>query len=167
MYNIICWGPYNSVLSISFTCNSIFVFFHFTPPGSARSDHARKIELIRYLMSGYVHGQVLDTLSEHANALASTAVASLEEGADELCHFPFLPIPNCPVFRVPRHDGWFRVDQISSVLCFNVPWPQWHNPSRCSFKYRESPSQRQALKAFSSMSCFVSSPLFGVDSNDS
>nr|XP_017209016.1 kinesin-like protein KIF1B isoform X13 [Danio rerio] len=78
---------------------------YYPPPMPlSKPDHARKIELIRYLMSGYVHGQVLDTLSEHANALASTAVASLEEGAYELCHFPFLPIPNCPVFRVPRHD---------------------------------------------------------------
>lgn len=59
-------------------------------------------------MSGYMHGQVLDTLSEHANALASTAVASLEEGADELSHFPFLPVPNSPVFRVRKHNGWFR-----------------------------------------------------------
>ncbi|TRZ03736.1 hypothetical protein DNTS_009734, partial [Danionella cerebrum] len=78
---------------------------YYPPPMPlSKPDHARKIELIRYLMSGYVHGPVLDTLSEHANALASTAVASLEEGADELCHFPFLPIPNCPVYRVPKHD---------------------------------------------------------------
>lgn len=86
------------------------------PPDVIRSDHTRKIELIRYLMSGYVHGQVLDTLSEHANALASTAVASLEEGADELSHFPFLPVPNSPVLRVPKHDGWYRASKAQSSL---------------------------------------------------
>uniref|UniRef100_A0A8C8K5J6 plus-end-directed kinesin ATPase n=1 Tax=Oncorhynchus tshawytscha TaxID=74940 RepID=A0A8C8K5J6_ONCTS len=59
--------------------------------------------LIRYLMTGSVPGQVLDTLSEHANALASTAVASLEDGADQLSHFPFLPMPTSPVLTVPRH----------------------------------------------------------------
>lgn len=78
-----------------------------TPPHT--SDHARKIELIRYLMTGYVHGQVLDTLSEHANALASTAVATLEDGADQLSHFPFLPVPNSPAQTVPNHDGWYRL----------------------------------------------------------
>uniref|UniRef100_A0A8C1FMR1 plus-end-directed kinesin ATPase n=1 Tax=Cyprinus carpio carpio TaxID=630221 RepID=A0A8C1FMR1_CYPCA len=78
---------------------------YYPPPMPlSKPDHTRKIELIRYLMTGYMHGQVLDTLSEHANALASTAVASLEEGADELSHFPFLPVPNSPVLRVPRHD---------------------------------------------------------------
>ncbi|XP_077075259.1 kinesin-like protein KIF1B isoform X5 [Siphateles boraxobius] len=78
---------------------------YYPPPMPlSKPDHARKIELIRYLMSGYVHGQVLDTISEHANALASTAVASLEEGVDELSHFPFLPTPNSPILRVPKHD---------------------------------------------------------------
>ncbi|XP_016333832.1 kinesin-like protein KIF1B isoform X5 [Sinocyclocheilus anshuiensis] len=78
---------------------------YYPPPMPlSKPDHARKIELIRYLMSGYVHGQVLDTLSEHANALASAAVASLEEGADELSHFPFLPVPNSPVLRVRKHN---------------------------------------------------------------
>ncbi|XP_016378102.1 kinesin-like protein KIF1B isoform X1 [Sinocyclocheilus rhinocerous] len=78
---------------------------YYPPPMPlSKPDHTRKIELIRYLMTGYMHGQVLDTLSEHANALASTAVASLEEGADELSHFPFLPVPNSPVLRVPKHD---------------------------------------------------------------
>uniref|UniRef100_A0A9J8CWR6 plus-end-directed kinesin ATPase n=1 Tax=Cyprinus carpio carpio TaxID=630221 RepID=A0A9J8CWR6_CYPCA len=78
---------------------------YYPPPMPlSKPDHTRKIELIRYLMSGYVHGQVLDTLSEHANALASTAVASLEEGADELSHFPFLPVPNSPVLRVRKHN---------------------------------------------------------------
>ncbi|MEQ2178134.1 hypothetical protein GOODEAATRI_010826, partial [Goodea atripinnis] len=54
--------------------------------------------LIRYLVSGYVNGKVLDTLSEHANALASSAVASLEDEADQLSHFPFLSSLNDPVF---------------------------------------------------------------------
>ncbi|XP_034151964.1 kinesin-like protein KIF1B isoform X4 [Esox lucius] len=73
------------------------------PMPLSKPDHARKIELIRYLMTGAVPGQVLDTLSEHANALASTAVASLEDGADQLSHFPFLPVPTSPVLTVPRH----------------------------------------------------------------
>lgn len=60
-------------------------------------------------MSGYMNGQVLDTLSEHANALASTAVASLEDGADQLSHFPFLPVPFGPVATVPKHHGWYTV----------------------------------------------------------
>lgn len=67
-------------------------------------------------MSGYVHGQVLDTISEHANALASTAVASLEEGVDELSHFPFLPTPNSPILRVPKHDGLYRASEAQSSL---------------------------------------------------
>lgn len=58
-------------------------------------------------MSGYVNGKVLDTLSEHANALASSAVASLEDEADQLSHFPFLPVPSDPVLIVPRHHGWY------------------------------------------------------------
>lgn len=74
----------------------------------AHSDHTRKIELIRYLVSGYVNGKVLDTLSEHANALASTAVASLEDEADQLSHFPFLLALNDPVLTVPRHHGWYK-----------------------------------------------------------
>uniref|UniRef100_A0A7N8YHL7 plus-end-directed kinesin ATPase n=1 Tax=Mastacembelus armatus TaxID=205130 RepID=A0A7N8YHL7_9TELE len=73
------------------------------PMPLSKPDHTRKIELIRYLMSGYVNGMVLDTLSEHANALASSAVASLEKEADQLSHFPFLPVPNDPVLIVPRH----------------------------------------------------------------
>lgn len=67
-------------------------------------------------MSGYVHGQVLDTLSEHANALASTAVASLENGADQLSHFPFLPVPYGPVLTVPKHHGWYMVSIVYGVL---------------------------------------------------
>ncbi|XP_077458906.1 kinesin-like protein KIF1B isoform X22 [Stigmatopora argus] len=73
------------------------------PMPLSRPDHTRKIELLRYLMSSYVHGKVLDTLSEHANALASSAVASLEDEADQLSHFPFLSVLHDPVFVVPRH----------------------------------------------------------------
>ncbi|XP_047196263.1 kinesin-like protein KIF1B isoform X23 [Hippoglossus stenolepis] len=73
------------------------------PMPLSRPDHTRKIELIRYLMSGYVNGTVLDTLSLHANALASSAVASLEDEADQLSHFPFLSMLNDPVLIVPRH----------------------------------------------------------------
>lgn len=58
-------------------------------------------------MSGYVNGKVLDTLSEHANALASSAVASLEDEADQLSHFLFLPLPSDHVLTVPRHHGWY------------------------------------------------------------
>lgn len=76
-------------------------------PYTATPDHTRKIELIRYLVSGYVHGKVLDTLSEHANALASSAVASLEDEAEQLSHFPFLPVPNDLVLIVPKHHGWY------------------------------------------------------------
>uniref|UniRef100_A0AAQ4RZB8 plus-end-directed kinesin ATPase n=1 Tax=Gasterosteus aculeatus aculeatus TaxID=481459 RepID=A0AAQ4RZB8_GASAC len=73
------------------------------PMPLSKPDHTRKIELVRYLMSGYVNGKVLDTLSEHANALASSAVASLEDEADQLSHFIFLPVPNDPVLIVPKH----------------------------------------------------------------
>ncbi|XP_026014098.1 uncharacterized protein LOC113015934 [Astatotilapia calliptera] len=59
----------------------IVFFFYYT----------RKIELTRYLMSGYVNSKVLDTLSEHANSLVSSALASLKDEADQLSHFPFLP----------------------------------------------------------------------------
>lgn len=58
-------------------------------------------------MSGYVNGKVLDTLSEHANALASSAVASLEDEADQLSQFLFLPLPGDLVLTVPRHHGWY------------------------------------------------------------
>ncbi|XP_077370851.1 kinesin-like protein KIF1B isoform X14 [Festucalex cinctus] len=73
------------------------------PMPLSKPDHTRKIELLRYLMSGYMNGKVLDTLSEHANALASSAVASLEDEADQLSHFPFLSVLDDPVFIVPRH----------------------------------------------------------------
>ncbi|MGH0121715.1 UNVERIFIED_CONTAM: hypothetical protein FKN15_000187 [Acipenser sinensis] len=77
----------------------------FPPPMPlSKPDHTRKIELIRYLVSGYVSGQVLDTVSEHANALASSAVASFEDRADQLSKFPFLPVMHCLVLTVPKHD---------------------------------------------------------------
>lgn len=80
-------------------------------------DHARKIELLRHLMSGYVNSKVLDTLSEHANALASTAVASLEDEADQPSHFPFLPMLSDVVLTVPRHHGRYT-EQTSDSICF-------------------------------------------------
>lgn len=69
------------------------------------ADHERKIELIRYLMSGYVNVHVLNTLSEHANVLASSAVAAFQDGADQLPPFLFLPVPNCQSERAPKRDG--------------------------------------------------------------
>lgn len=75
----------------------------------AHPDHTRKIELIRYLVSGYVNGKVLDSLSEQANSLASSALASLEDEADQLSHFPFLPAASDPVLTVPKHHGWYSV----------------------------------------------------------
>lgn len=83
-------------------------------------DHARKIELVRYLMSNYVHGKVLDTLSEHANALASSAMASLEDEADQLSHFPFLPMPCDLVLTVPRHHGWYRKQCSSCEVMISI-----------------------------------------------
>lgn len=71
-------------------------------------------------MSGYVNGKVLDTLSEHANALAASAVASLDD--EQLSHFPFIPVPDDPVLTVPRHHGWSKravAEEILAVLlCF-------------------------------------------------
>ncbi|XP_039882950.1 uncharacterized protein LOC120730592 isoform X2 [Simochromis diagramma] len=69
----------------------------------AHPDYTRKMELIRYLVSGYVNGKVLDTLSEHANSLASSAVAILEDETDQLSHFPFLPVASDSVLTVPKH----------------------------------------------------------------
>lgn len=69
------------------------------------ADHERKIELIRYLMSGYVNVHVLNTLSEHANVLASSAVAAFQDGADQLPPFLFLPVPSCQSERAPKRDG--------------------------------------------------------------
>ncbi|XP_026718242.1 kinesin-like protein KIF1B isoform X8 [Athene cunicularia] len=77
----------------------------FPPPMPlSKPDHERKIELIRYLMSGYVNVHVLNTLSEHANVLASSAVAAFQDGADQLPPFLFLPVPSCQSERVPKRD---------------------------------------------------------------
>ncbi|XP_075762884.1 kinesin-like protein KIF1B isoform X18 [Pelodiscus sinensis] len=77
----------------------------FPPPMPlSKPDHERKIELIRYLMSGYVNVHVLNTLSEHANVLASSAVATFQDGADQLPPFLFLPVPSCQSERVPKRD---------------------------------------------------------------
>lgn len=105
---------------------STFPFSHFPPIfltirtilNTETLDHTRKIELVRYLMTGYVNCKVLDTLSEHANALASTAVASLEDEADQLSHFIFLPVPNDPVLIVPRHHGWYSGHCRSSGISY-------------------------------------------------
>ncbi|XP_055560043.1 kinesin-like protein KIF1B isoform X15 [Falco cherrug] len=77
----------------------------FPPPMPlSKPDHERKIELIRYLMSGYVNVHVLNTLSEHANVLASSAVAAFQDGADQLPPFLFLPIPSCQSEQAPKRD---------------------------------------------------------------
>ncbi|XP_071654708.1 kinesin-like protein KIF1B isoform X11 [Patagioenas fasciata] len=77
----------------------------FPPPMPlSKPDHERKIELIRYLMSGYVNVHVLNALSEHANVLASSAVAAFQDGADQLPPFLFLPVPNCQSERAPKRD---------------------------------------------------------------
>ncbi|XP_071623228.1 kinesin-like protein KIF1B isoform X12 [Heliangelus exortis] len=78
---------------------------YFPPPMPlSKPDHERKIELIRYLMSGYVNVHVLNTLSEHANVLASSAVAAFQDGADQLPPFLFLPVPSCQSERAPKRD---------------------------------------------------------------
>lgn len=107
--------------------NSAFTLMHFHPffmllrnCAPENTDHARKIELVRYLMSNYVHGKVLDTLSEHANALASSAMASLEDEADQLSHFPFLPMPCDLVLTVPRHHGWYRKQRSSCEVMTSI-----------------------------------------------
>lgn len=87
---------------VPITCLSPSLPFLFSIPFS---DHERKIELIRYLMSGYVNVHVLNTLSEHANVLASSAVAAFQDGADQLPPFLFLPVPSCQSERVPKRDG--------------------------------------------------------------
>ncbi|XP_038015742.1 kinesin-like protein KIF1B isoform X12 [Motacilla alba alba] len=77
----------------------------FPPPMPlSKPDHERKIELIRYLMSGYVNVHVLNTLSEHATVLASSAVAAFQDGADQLPPFLFLPVPSCQSERAPKRD---------------------------------------------------------------
>lgn len=79
--------------------------FFFPPCSIPFSDHERKIQLIRYLMSGYVNTHVLNTLSEHAHVLTYSAMAAFQDGADQLPPFLFLPIPSCQSERAPKRDG--------------------------------------------------------------
>ncbi|XP_034359226.1 kinesin-like protein KIF1B isoform X3 [Arvicanthis niloticus] len=75
----------------------------FPPPMPlSRPDHERKIELIRFLMAGYVNVHVLDTFSEHANVLASSAVATFQNEADSLPPFLFPSVPSFQNKRVPK-----------------------------------------------------------------
>nr|XP_058913780.1 kinesin-like protein KIF1B isoform X6 [Kogia breviceps] len=77
----------------------------FPPPMPlSKPDHERKIELIRFLVSDYVNVHVLDTFSEHATVLASSAIATFQDGADPLPPFLFLPVPSCQTERVPKRD---------------------------------------------------------------
>ncbi|KAM7235105.1 hypothetical protein CapIbe_013925 [Capra ibex] len=77
----------------------------FPPPMPlSKPDHERKIELIRFLISDYVNVHVLDTFSEHANVLASSAIATFQDGADPSPPFLFLPVPSCQPERVPKRD---------------------------------------------------------------
>lgn len=69
------------------------------------SDRERKIELIRFLVADYVNVHVLDAVSEHANALASSAVATFQDGADTSPPFLSLPVPSCQSERAPKRDG--------------------------------------------------------------
>lgn len=128
LFNQSCWNyPWFSLFNWNNACWTLlwFFFFHFTfnfllLPLSLTciflpsffcvcsipsADHERKIELIRYLMSGYVNVHVLNTLSEHANVLASSAVAAFQDGADQLPPFLFLPVPSCQSERAPKRDG--------------------------------------------------------------
>uniref|UniRef100_A0A8D0WJN0 plus-end-directed kinesin ATPase n=1 Tax=Sus scrofa TaxID=9823 RepID=A0A8D0WJN0_PIG len=77
----------------------------FPPPMPlSKPDHERKIELIRFLVSDYVNVRVLDTFSEHATVLASSAIATFQDGADPSPPFLFLPVPSCQMERVPKRD---------------------------------------------------------------
>ncbi|KAF0880719.1 KIF1B protein, partial [Crocuta crocuta] len=77
----------------------------FPPPMPlSKPDHERKIELIRFLVADYVNVHVLDAVSEHANALASSAVATFQDGADTSPPFLSLPVPSCQSERAPKRD---------------------------------------------------------------
>ncbi|XP_040316729.1 kinesin-like protein KIF1B isoform X3 [Herpailurus yagouaroundi] len=77
----------------------------FPPPMPlSKPDHERKIELIRFLVADYVNVHVLDAVSEHANALASSAVATFRDGADTSPPFLPLPVPSCQSERAPKRD---------------------------------------------------------------
>ena len=68
-------------------------------------DHERKIELSRYLVSGFVNVRVLDTFSERASVLASSTAATFRDGTDPVPPLLFLPVPSCQSERVPKPDG--------------------------------------------------------------
>lgn len=74
-------------------------------PSILPSDHERKIELVRFLIADYVNVHVLDAFSEHANALASSAVATFQAGADPGPSFLSLPVPGCQSERAPKRHG--------------------------------------------------------------
>ncbi|XP_072442190.1 kinesin-like protein KIF1B isoform X16 [Chiloscyllium punctatum] len=77
---------------------------YFPPPMPlSKPGHERKIELIRYLMSGYVNVQLLDALSENANTLVSSTAGSFINSADQLPEFLLNPLPICHVLKVPKH----------------------------------------------------------------
>ncbi|TKC51009.1 hypothetical protein EI555_003153, partial [Monodon monoceros] len=78
----------------------------FPPPMPlSKPDHERKIELIRFLISDYVNVHVLDTFSEHASVLASSAIATFQDEADPMPPFLFLPVPSRQTERVPKRDA--------------------------------------------------------------
>lgn len=56
-------------------------------------------------MAGYVNVHVLDTFSEHASVLASSAVATFQDEADSLPPFLFPPVPSFQSERVPKQYG--------------------------------------------------------------
>ncbi|XP_039223542.1 kinesin-like protein KIF1B isoform X5 [Crotalus tigris] len=79
---------------------------YFPPPMPlSKPDHERKIELVKYLMSGYVSVPVLDAMSQHANVLATSAVATFRDDADQSPPpFLSLPVPSCQAQRFPKQD---------------------------------------------------------------
>jgi len=107
MLNCCGFFPFHLLISSfsSFLTPACFYHPFFCVCSIPFADHERKIELIRYLMSGYVNVHVLNTLSEHANMLASSAVAAFQDGADQLPPFLFLPVPSCQSERAPKRDG--------------------------------------------------------------
>ncbi|KAK1801855.1 hypothetical protein P4O66_022492 [Electrophorus voltai] len=131
------------------------LFHHLRGPVA---DHARKIQLIRHLMSGYVHGQVLDALSAHANALASAAVATLEGGADCPIHFPMLPVPNDSTLSVPKHHGlytaspgpWRRDLRVTCTPVHISLFPAGHVLHKAGLSpFRQHPSAQEMRRALS------------------
>ncbi|XP_066126563.1 kinesin-like protein KIF1B isoform X1 [Saccopteryx bilineata] len=77
----------------------------FPPPMPlSKPENERKIELVRFLVSGYVNVRVLDTVSEHASVLASSAAATFQDGAEPVLPSLSLPVPSCQSERVPKCD---------------------------------------------------------------